>query len=303
MLVDCTCASIDPVNPGVIRVTRRLGHVLQQNPALLPFFVRWDLELGTYRTLTPSERITLATYGGPEDGLSSLFSSAGRGVWAVENIVNALETVAPPILFLPEVVLDGRLPERIAWPRARDMSIAALLFDLIPVTHSQYCSTSVVSCFPEYLEGVVATDAIWAISQSSMREFELYLRQHNLPKPPSFEAIWLPAQFATCPRVTKSTDLSPARREIIALCLGSIEPRKNHRNLVEAFQRLLRRRPDLPLRLVIVGHRFEGAETLAEWLTAVTKENRRITWSGLISDDELAALFETATFTIYPSLS
>ena len=65
---------------------------------------------------------------------------------------------------------------------------------------------------------------------------------------------------------------------------------------------MLRRRPDLPLRLVIVGHRFEGAEALAEWLTAVTKENTRITWSGLVSDDELAALFETATFTIYPSL-
>jgi glycosyltransferase involved in cell wall biosynthesis len=301
LLVDCTCASIDPANPGVIRVSRRLGRVLQQNPAFLPFFVRWDLELGTYRTLTPSETATLATYGGPEDELSSLFSAAGQGVWAVENIVNALETAAPPVLFLPEVVLDGRFPERIAWARARNMSIAALLFDLIPVTHSQYCSPSVVSRFPEYLEGVAATDAIWAISQSSMRELEFYLRQHNLPRPPSLEAIWLPAQFATRPRVTKS-ELSPDRAEIIALCLGSIEPRKNHRNLVEAFQRLLRRRSDLPLRLVIVGHRFEGSEALADWLTAVTKENKKITWSGLISDEELAALFETASFTVYPSL-
>ena len=300
VLVDCTCASIDPANPGVIRVTRRLGHVLQQDPALRPFFVRWDLELGAYRTLTSSETATLATYGGPQDGISSLFSTAGQGVWAVENMINALETVAPPVLFLPEVVLDGRVPERIAWARARDMSIAALLFDLIPVTHSPYCSSSVVSRFPEYLEGLAATDAIWGISKSSIGEFELYLRRHNLPSPPSTEAIWLPAQFATRPRVTAHS--LPPRREIVALCLGSIEPRKNHRNLIEAFQRLLRRRPDLPLRLVIVGHRFEGAESLAEWLTAVTKENMRITWSGLIADDELAALFETATFTVYPSL-
>jgi hypothetical protein len=34
----------------------------------------------------------------------------------------------------------------------------------------------------------------------------------------------------------------------------------------------------------------------------VTAQDRRITWPGLVSDDELAALFETATFTIYPSL-
>jgi hypothetical protein len=44
LLVDCTNAAIDPANPGVIRVTRRLGHALQQDSELLPIFSRWDAD-------------------------------------------------------------------------------------------------------------------------------------------------------------------------------------------------------------------------------------------------------------------
>jgi glycosyltransferase involved in cell wall biosynthesis len=302
LLVDCTNASVDPANPGVIRVARRLGHVLQRHPELWPIFVRWDLSLGAYRTLAAPEQATLGSYDGPTDGISGLLSPSGQGVWPIDDILDLLEVDAPPVLFVPEVVLDGRFPERIAWARARGLLVAALLYDLIPVTHPPFFSTEIVSRFPEYLEALAAADAIWTISGETLRQFELYVARHCLPRPPQREAVWLPAQFGAQPRVTALPGAPLPGEPLIALCIGSIDPRKNHRRLIEAFRALLKRRPHLPLRLVLVGNRFGGAEDLAEWVEAVTLEERRITWTGLVRDAELVGLFERAAFTIYPSL-
>ena len=302
ILIDCTNAAIDPGNPGVIRVARRLGHVLLQDAQLVPIFVRWDVTLSTYRILTALERATLATYSGPIDGVSLLLNSIGQGVWPIDSLLNVLECRSPPVLFLPEVVLDGQLPARIAWARARGMPIGALLYDLIPVTHSPFCSPEVVERFPEYLEGLAAADAVWAISGESLRQFELYLARHSLPRQLQREAIWLPAQFGARPRQTTLPEPRPVGEPMVVLCVGSIEPRKNHRALIEAFQALMRRRPQLPLKLVLAGHRFGGAEQLAEWVSTVVREDSRITWTGLVSDHALEALFESAAFTVYPSL-
>jgi glycosyltransferase involved in cell wall biosynthesis len=301
ILVDCTNSAIDPANPGVIRVARRLGQTLQQHAGLFPIFVRWDATLWRYRILTPPERTTLATYSGPADGISNVFSPSGQGVWPLDNILGLFEASSPPVLFLPETMLDGRFPERLAWARARGMLVAALLYDLIPVTHSLFCSPDIVARFPEYLEGLAATDAVWAISGESLRQFELHLARHGLPPPPQGEAIWLPAQFSARPRATTMPDAPSAGQPIIVLCIGSIEPRKNHRILVEAFQALMRRCPDMPLRLVLAGNRFGGADALAEWITRIAREDPRITWTGLLSDECMADLFESAAFTVYPS--
>lgn len=302
VLVDCTSASIDPANPGVIRVARRLGHALQQRMDLCAIFVRWDLSLGSYRTLTPRERATLASYHGPVDGLSVLLRSSDQGGRSADSILGLLEAEAPPVLFVPEVVLDGRFPERIAWGRARGLLVAALLHDLIPVTHAPYFPADLVNRFPEYLESLAASDAVWADSGETLRQFERYIGRHHLPRPPQLEAIWLPAQLGAQPRVTALSEPPRPGQPLIAVCVGSIDPRKNHRSLIEAFRALLRRRPHLPLRLVLAGNRFAGAEDLAEWVAAVTREEPRITWTGLVRDAELVALFESAAFTIYPSL-
>ena len=150
LLVDCTNAAVDPANPGVIRVTRRLGHALQQDSELLPIFARWDGELASYRLLNAAERTTLASYAGPSDGISSLFSQAGQGVWPIDNLLTVFDGGSSPVLFLPEVVLDGRLPERIAWARARGMLVAAILLR----SHSGHASTVLFAFSGRSLSGI-----------------------------------------------------------------------------------------------------------------------------------------------------
>ncbi len=162
--------------------------------------------LGSYRTLAAQERATLGSYNGPIDGISSLLSPSGQGVWPVDNILGLLDTDAPPVLFVPEVVLDGRFPERIAWARARGLLVAALLHDLIPVTHSPFFPAELVNRFPEYLESLAAADAIWADLRGDSAAVRAHIGRHNLPRPPEREAIWLPAQLGAQPRVTTPSE-------------------------------------------------------------------------------------------------
>ncbi|GAA5266503.1 hypothetical protein ACOSOMT5_P2931 [Acidiphilium sp. MT5] len=303
VLVDCSCAARDPANPGVIRVVRRTCHELQQDPDLLLVFLRWDSWLGSYRFLTEEEQHFLASYGGPTDGISRLFSSAAQGAnWPVENALALLPGAGIPILFLPEVVLDGQFPERLAWAVANHLPVAAILYDLIPVTHMPFCTTEVVQQFGEYLEVLSCIDCLWAISGESLRQFERYVKHHGLPLPPERDTIWLPGQFGTISRNPATTKTASTDDPIIIVCISSIDPRKNHRSLIEAFRSLLTHRPDLPLRLILVGHRFAGAEDLVDWLEAQVHEEPRISWSGLLSDADLAGLLQKAAFTVYPSL-
>jgi glycosyltransferase involved in cell wall biosynthesis len=165
-----------------------------------------------------------------------------------------------------------------------------------------FCAAEVVQQFGEYLEVLACVNCLWAISGESLRQFERYADRHGLPLPQERGTIWLPGQFAAEPRESVVRKPVSTVDPLLILCVGSIEPRKNHRNLIEAFRSLLLRRPDLPLRLVLIGHRFAGADDLVNWLEAVIQEEPRISWTGLLPDAEVGAMYRHATFTVYPSL-
>ncbi|CAM2176608.1 putative glycosyltransferase (Group 1) [Paraburkholderia sacchari] len=294
VFVDCTNSSVDPANPGVIRVTRRLSRALQDSTTVLPIFVRWDPGVDGYELLSDREGEILGTYDGPVHvPLRTTFAT-------VEDCLRALGNESPPVFFFPEVVLDGAVHKRILWARARNLVIAGILYDVIPLSHPPFCAREVVDKFPGYLEAVASFDAIWSISRESLKEFQIYAERVGLPRPAG-EAVYLPGQFGASPRAKTIAD-EPSDGALSILCVCSIEPRKNHRTLVEAYRLLRTRRPDLTLRLVLVGHRFAEADDLITWLEQMMLEDTSIRWAGLLTDDALATEFRRAAFTVYPSI-
>ena len=109
----------------------------------------------------------------------------------------------------------------------------------------------------------------------------------------------LPAQFSTVERIRNSV---PANRdEIRMLCVSTLEPRKNHARLLEAFKHVVARRPDISLRLILVGKAYEEGDHIAEEIEAATRI-LPIEWRRIATDEALALEYELAHFTIYPSL-
>jgi glycosyltransferase involved in cell wall biosynthesis len=302
VVVDVTNAALDPANPGVIRVVRRLSAELQQREDLELVFAAWDGDARDYVFLDATRRTFLEGFGGPTDGLGVL---AGCNPLAPQlaQFVDAIGIgrAKPPVLFLPEVILDGSCTDRVNWARTKGYHVAAILHDVIPVEHPEFCAPYIVDAFPGYLEGLVHMDALWCISQHTQDGFRRYLLRTGMVAPHALDAIWLPGQFSTAVRVPPSQE-EPAGKEIRILCVSTLEPRKNHARLIEAFQLLRARRPDLPVRLVLVGNRYAAAPEIALRIEAAAKNDARIVWHGITTDELLAQEFRAAAFTVYPSL-
>lgn len=302
VLLDATYSAQDSANSGVINVTRRLASELSMNTDLFVVFGIWAA--GNY--VLPSEwnRAFLESYAGPKDWLGRLISQFGEYV-PLERILEAADPrcAQPPVLLCPEVVLatgSDSAKRRVAWGRDMGFRVAFILHDMLPVYEAQYINAGMVEAFPQYIEALLQADAIWPNSPFTLGEFERYCREHDLDAPRRREAVLLPGQFGDLARRTASS-FDPA--EIRILCVSTIEPRKNHRGLIEAFERLRRRRPELPLRLVLVGNEYMGAEALAEWVREAARRDDRIEWRGAVSQAQLEAEFARASFTVYPSLA
>lgn len=88
-------------------------------------------------------------------------------------------------------------------------------------------------------------------------------------------------------------------REFI-LFVGTIEPRKNLRGLVEAYDQLLRN-TSLSPKLVIAGGRGWLMDDFASFIKEKGLEER-VCLTGYLEDDDLCGLYSTCSAFVYPSL-
>lgn len=301
LLIDVSNSARDPGNSGVIRVTRRLCAELESNEALRVLFIRWSPELQTYVLLSAENERYLGLNAGPYDWIGRTASSLDVTP-ALDSVITAMraETNASPILFFPEIALDGSNLERVNFANQRGYRIAGILYDLLPIYHSEYVDPNVQAAFPNYLEAMSRFDAVWPISEFSSNEFKKYIADNNLPFRGSLQVSWLPGQFSNVARAGRSRD--SAATDIDILCVCTLEPRKNHITLLKAYEMLVLRRPDLSVVLTLVGNRYAGGDELAEAIETIIRRNPKVDWRGVLPDSEIANLYKKASFSVYPSL-
>jgi glycosyltransferase involved in cell wall biosynthesis len=80
------------------------------------------------------------------------------------------------------------------------------------------------------------------------------------------------------------------------LCVSKLEKRKNHVNLIKAFEMAL---GEIQEDLVLVGGRGDTAD---EILDQLSRFEGRLRWLGNVETDDLVNLYDGASFTIYPSV-
>ncbi|TXN08122.1 glycosyltransferase [Methylobacterium sp. WL103] len=301
VLMDVSNSARDPANSGVIRVTRRLAAQLAEYVEFDLLFVRWNEQESRYERLSGYNYPFLSSNAGPRDWIGLTADTFGDPA-PLSRLTGAGDphSTRDPILFLSEVILDGTGPARVAWARAQGYRAAFLFYDMLPVYEARYVDGAVAAAFPAYLAALRAADALYAISGFSLSECERWHREAGEVLPERRETIWLPAQFGDHPRVRTAPEPSET---VEILCVSTIEPRKNHRLLIEAFQTLRRRRPDLSVRLNLVGNSYGGAEGLADWVRLAQRADDRLVWHGILTDEAIAALYARASFTVYPSLA
>jgi alpha-1,2-rhamnosyltransferase len=104
---------------------------------------------------------------------------------------------------------------------------------------------------------------------------------------------------------TRTDDPLPLPTELLGhrylLCVGTLEPRKNHGLLLDAFDLLRTRYPDVSL--VLVGKVGWRIDALVERIMGHPALGRRLFWFDQADDELLATLYRHAFVAVTPSFS
>jgi len=202
------------------------------------------------------------------------------------------------ILFLGALWINDALMLAAREVHARGARVVSLLYDLTPVMETGH-TAAVNKLFDRYLTLLMQTASrVPAISQSSRRDFQAYVQQRG-ESAPMGAATGLPCGLTPHGRDVAS---QPWPRPY-ALFVGTIESRKNHMLALQTWRRLIDEHgtehvPDL----VCIGRLgWNAGAFLREYVASKGLDGKVSVLSWSVGDDELAAFYAHAEFTVYPS--
>ena len=172
------------------------------------------------------------------------------------------------------LLLDSSWTEPL-WPATKAFkqqggTVVGVIYDLIPVSHPHACVPQLTAAFTDWLrEYCTTTDGTIAISHSVERQYQMYLelcfagKQSILQTPTTFFHLGSDLDLAG------GVSLASARISAILetkmptfLMVGSIEPRKNHAFVLDAFDRLWD--AGHHVRLIIIGKQAWRTESFLD---------------------------------------
>jgi glycosyltransferase involved in cell wall biosynthesis len=190
--------------------------------------------------------------------------------------------------------------------RAHDAGLktAAVFHDTIPWKMRDIYPEPFARAHLLYMHELWHYDRVIAVSRYSQDELVRVMRE-DLQLSDTFPHVLanpLPAEF---PERSDEIAAAPGTREdgrpIEVLCVGTIEPRKNHERMLAAFERASRAAP-VPMRLTLVGGRHNIEPDLALRVRARVDSNPAMRWEEKADDARIRQLYRQCDFTIYPSI-
>ncbi len=174
-------------------------------------------------------------------------------------------------------------------------------YDTIPVRFPHLMSFDARQHFARYFVDVAhSADRVVAISQTSRRDFLALMEETGGPQPP-VDVVHLGTDLDVTESRVRSPFASLEERAFV-LCVSTIEARKNHEVLYNAWDRLAERHGDALPMLVVVGMVGWGVSDLMFRMRTNPHLKDRILILDNLPDGELAWLYRHCLFTVFPSL-
>lgn len=186
----------------------------------------------------------------------------------------------------------------------RQWGLKVLLFcyDIIPIRLPHLCVAEVAAKFPKYLVDVAwCADEILCISECSRRDLHQFLEAVGAPVP-TLGVVHLGCEITAATDVPPSDAIAELMTQRFIMFVSTIERRKNHETLYHTYTRLVDEgHADLPL-LVFVGMPGWGVGDIMSDLKLDPRIIPYLRILNHVSDNDLAWLYKSAYFTVYPSL-
>jgi len=190
--------------------------------------------------------------------------------------------------------------------RNRGVLLYFVLYDLIPLSHPQYFVEQLSDEFGQWVRTLIMSDGVLCISEDVASKLKEFISRNALVPSVNFKIrhFHLGADLASS---VPSAGLPPGAAEALStikksksfLMVGTVEPRKGHSLVLDAFEALWDRGDELVL--VIVGREGWRNEETIERLRRSPENSKRLFWLEGISDEYLEKVYAACTCLIAAS--
>lgn len=209
--------------------------------------------------------------------------------------VGRYELGAGSILLVPEIPSGDRLEalSGLARSLAGGPEIVGVCHDLFSWSRPEWTAPERAAGFEDYLRFLCRIDRVVCPSRETAGEFLRFRREKDLAGPEPEVRPW--------PVLGEPLPPPPETGLPLVLCVGTLEPRKNHAALLDACRTLWEEGVRFELRLV--GRlRAKGEDATVRRVEALRAEGHPVSWIPRADERELEDLYRRALFTVFPSL-
>jgi glycosyltransferase involved in cell wall biosynthesis len=173
-------------------------------------------------------------------------------------------------------------------------------YDAIPILHPEYVHSIYFPkvFFSHFYHLNYLADRVFCISDFSRSQYLSVTSAHGMGRAPRLQTIHLGDAIPTAEKQGVAHNRSLPRDYI--LYVSTIEARKNHRVLLEAWIQAAERGIEMP-HMVCVGMHGWGVADLFSRHEANPTIQQQFHFLNDVTDDELSALYRDALFCVFPS--
>lgn len=190
--------------------------------------------------------------------------------------------------------------------RVGGVTVKFMVYDLLSITHSQHLVEGASEGFTNWLHVVGESDGAICISKSVAEELEQWMVSQIWQRQSEFKIEWNhlgadiePTRTHHGRQGSQETIIGRLQDGETFLMVGTLEPRKGHAQVLDAFEQLWRDKHEM--NLVLVGKQGWLVESLTERLRNHPEMNNRLFWLEGISDEYLEAVYADSTCLIAAS--
>ncbi len=193
---------------------------------------------------------------------------------------------------------DFDLPQHFEWKARHSLKGVYFIHDLIPIRHPEYSRPYAINrCLGRVRSALRHADHIVVSTHVVAQDLQRFAKEEGLPEPNPNVA----------PLGVDSPPERPRPDSVLGapyfLCIGTIEPRKNHALLLKVWQLLAASIGDRAPKLVIVGQPGPMTGGLLDTLETDPALRSLVIWRRNCADGELTELISGAEAVLFPSLA
>jgi len=174
------------------------------------------------------------------------------------------------------------------------------IYDLIPVLLPQFVQNITIKNYKSFIKTVFKySDMVILNSNSAQNDFLNYKKSLNIKRKISTEVVGLGSNFIAIKTPVDNPMIKTVLNKKYILFVGTLEPRKNQEDVLNAFDALSKKHKDL--NLVFIGMKGWRVDKLIDRINSHILKDKRVFWFNRIDDTTLFHFYQNAFLVTYLS--